>query len=110
MWRTFAAVAIIIAVAPVSTVAEDAQAVISEASRAMGATALISVAYSGSAAMGNFGQSKNISFRLASTSIRNYRLAIDFSQPASLATGDAFPPAVPGGVPPQPRAYTQTIS
>jgi glyoxylase-like metal-dependent hydrolase (beta-lactamase superfamily II) len=110
MWRTFAAAAMTIALAPATAVADDAQTVVSGALQAMGATELNAVAYSGSAAMGNFGQSKNISFRLASTAIRNYRLAIDFSRPASQASGDAFPPAVPGGAPPQPRGYSETVS
>src|SRR5437773_5207795 len=66
----------------------DVKAVIDEATNAIGAAGLTSIVYSGAAATGNFGQSRTISFGLASTSIRNYTRAIDFAQPASRATGD----------------------
>jgi glyoxylase-like metal-dependent hydrolase (beta-lactamase superfamily II) len=109
MWTT-AVTALLMTMLPVSTVAQDAKAVIEDASRAMGAAGLSSITYSGSAAMGNFGQSRTISFRLASTAIRNYTRAIDFTQPASRATGDTLPPAVAGGPPPQPGTFDQTIT
>jgi hypothetical protein len=47
---------------------------------------------------------------LASTAVRNYTCAIDFTLPASRATGEKLPPAVPGGPPPQPGNYNQTIT
>src|SRR5688572_3692678 len=66
----------------------------------MVAAALNAITYSGLAAIANFGQSRTISFGLASTTIRNYTRTIDFTQPASRVTGFAAPPAVQGGPPP----------
>jgi len=110
MWKTLAAAALLLTVPSVSAVAQDAARVVEDVSRAMGAADLGSITYSGSAASGNFGQSKNISFRLASTAIRNYTRTIDFMAPSSRATGDTIPPAVPGGPPPQPGTFAQTIT
>src|SRR5262245_35009289 len=90
--------------------AQDAKSVVAEASKAMGSSDLSSITYSGVAAQGNFGQSKTISFRLASTSIRNYTRTIDFTRPASRATGVTFPPDVPGSTAPQPGTFNQVIS
>ena len=77
--------------------AQDAKTVIDNASRALGATGLNSIVISGEGAYGNFGQSRTISFGLASTSIRNYRRTIDFTKPASRETGLAVPMAGPRG-------------
>ena len=110
MWKTSAVTTLLMTLLSVSTVAQEAKSVIEDASRAMGAAGLNSITYSGAAAMGNFGQSRTISFRLASTAIRNYTRAIDFTQPASRAIGDTLPPAVPGGPPPQPGTFDQTIT
>jgi glyoxylase-like metal-dependent hydrolase (beta-lactamase superfamily II) len=92
MWKTAAATALFMTILSVITVAQDARTVVEDASRAMGVAGLTSITYSGSAAIGNFGQSRTISFGLASTAIRNYTRTIDFTQPASVATGDAVPP------------------
>ncbi|PWT81935.1 MAG: hypothetical protein C5B57_09545 [Blastocatellia bacterium] len=110
MWKTLAATASLTMVLWANTGADDAKTVIEQTSKAMGAKGLNSITYSGSAAQGNFGQSRVISARLASTAIRNYTRAIDFTQPASRATGETLPPAVPGGPPPQPGTYNQTIT
>ena len=53
--------------------AQDARTVVAEATKAMGAANLTSIMLAGSAAQGNFGQSRTITFGLASTNIRNYR-------------------------------------
>ena len=90
--------------------AQDAAAVVAEVTRAMGVTGLKAITFSGSAAFGNFGQSRTISFGLASTSIPIYIRTIDFERPASLAAGDTRPPQVRGGPPPQPGTYLQTIT
>jgi glyoxylase-like metal-dependent hydrolase (beta-lactamase superfamily II) len=68
------------------------------------------ITYSGSASTGNFGQSKNINGPLALTTVTNYTRTIDFTQPASRATGDTMPPAIPGGAPPQPGTLNQSIT
>jgi glyoxylase-like metal-dependent hydrolase (beta-lactamase superfamily II) len=110
MRKTQAAIALLMATLWVKTAAEDPKTVIDQTSKAMGAEGLNSITYSGSAAQGNFGQSRVISARLASTAIRNYMRAIDFTQPASRAVGETVPPAVPGGPPPQTGIYNQTVT
>ena len=57
---------------PATAAAQDAKTVVENALRALGAANLNSIVYSGEGAYGNFGQSRTISFGLASTSIRNY--------------------------------------
>ena len=104
-----AAATLLAALLPACAFAQDAKAVIDAASKAMGTTGLNSISYSGVAAQGNFGQSRTISFGLASTPIRNYTRAIDFTQPASRAIGEATPPAGRGAPPPPPRPYEETI-
>src|SRR5215510_12897041 len=99
MWKTCAAALALVIVLPAATAAQSAKAVIDEASKVMGVTGLNSITLSGVAAQGNFGQSRTISFGLASTTIRNYTRTIDFTQPASRATGTTYPPAVRGGPP-----------
>jgi glyoxylase-like metal-dependent hydrolase (beta-lactamase superfamily II) len=110
MRKTPAVTALFMTTLSMSLAAQDAKTVVADASKAMGVAGLNSIAYSGSAAMGNFGQSRTISARLASTAIRNYRRVIDFTQPTSRATGDTLPPAVPGGPAPEPGTYDQTIT
>ena len=85
--------------------AQDAKTIVQNTLRAMGAADVSSIVYSGEAAYGNFGQSRTISFGLASTSIRNYTRAIDFTRPALHETGLAVPPAVRGGPPAVPRPF-----
>ena len=110
MWNTRAVATIVVALLPASVLAQDARAVIEAASRAMGMDGLHAITYSGAAAAGNFGQSRTISFGLASTSIRNYTRTIDFTRSASHATGEATPPAVRGGPAPQSVPYDETIA
>ena len=110
MWKRRAVAMLIGTLLPASAFAQDAKAVIDAASKVMGITGLNSITYSGGAAIGNFGQSRTISFGLASTTIRNYTRTIDFTQPASRATGEATPPAGRGAPPPQPRPYEESIA
>ena len=110
MWKTRAAATFVVALLPASVFAQDARAVIDAASRAMGMEGVNSITYSGVAAAGNFGQSRTISFGLASTSIRNYTRTIDFTRPASHATGEATPPGARGGPAPQPFTYDEAIA
>ena len=109
MRRTCAALALAWTLVPVAALAQDANAVVEQAMKAAGSAGLTSVTYSGLAANANFGQSRTISFGLASTSIRSYARTIDFMQPASRATGATLPPAPRGGPPPQPGIFDQAI-
>ena len=111
MWKTRAVAALVVTLGalgtletlaltpPAAAAADDAKSVVENASLAMGVVGMTSITFSGAAAVGNFGQSRTISFGLASTSIRNYVRTIDFNVPASHATGDhaAAGPAVRGG-------------
>lgn len=83
--------------------AQDAKAVIAEAMQAMGMNSTFtSITFGGSAAYGNFLQSRGLSFGLAFTSIRDYQRTIDFTRGISRAIGVAQPPGAPNGVPPGP--------
>lgn len=109
MWKRRAVATLIATLLPACAMAQDAKAVIDAASKAMGTVGMHSITYSGAASVGNFGQSRTISFGLASTAIRNYTRTIDFTRPASRAIGEATPPAGRGAPPPQPRPYEETI-
>ena len=112
MWKARASAAVLIVLAGAApSVAEDAKSVIEAASKAMGVAGMKSITISGAAATGNFGQSRTISFGLVSTSIRNYRRTIDFTVPASHASGITQPPAaVRGGPLPPTGIYEQMIT
>ncbi len=112
MWKAFAAAALVTTLsAPAAAAGDDAKTVIDEASKAMGVVGLKAITYTGAAAAGNFGQSRTISFGLASTSIKNYVRTIDFTAPASRASGDAQPPAlVRGGPLPPMTKYNQVVN
>ncbi|HTM05364.1 MAG TPA: MBL fold metallo-hydrolase [Vicinamibacterales bacterium] len=90
----------------VNAAAEDARAVIDEVSRAMGVTNLTSIALAGSAAVGNFGQSRTISFGLASSGISNFVRAIDFSKSSAHSVGIVTGKPVQGGLPAGPWEET----
>ena len=119
MWKRpagFVLLAIALSTSAATAAADDAKQVIADASKAMGIAGLNSITVTGAAAQGNFGQSRGISFGLASTSIRNYVRTIDFTTPASHATGATLPPVqVQRGVPPPPQTgpvgvYDQSIT
>ena len=110
MLRQLAVVAVFGTVLSASEAAQDTSGVIANASKAMGVTDLKSITYSGSAATGNFGQSKSIAGPLAKTTITNYTRAIDLGQPASRATGATQPPTIPGAPPPAPGTLNQNIT
>ncbi len=105
-----AAMLLVLALPSAPVAAQDVKAVVDQAARTMGAAGLQSLTLSGSAAQGNFGQSRTISFGLASTMIRNYTRTIDFTRPASLATGEAVAQTAAGAPAPQPTAYQQRIT
>jgi hypothetical protein len=119
MWKARAATTLLATILTLTmsagpAAAQDAKKVIDDASAAMGVTNLQSITYSGAAAIGNFGQSRTISFGLASTSVRNYVRTIDFTQPAAHATGATLPQVARGAPPPPEPArlgvYDQLIS
>jgi len=100
IWKLGAAVGVVMLVGSLS--AQDARAVIAEASRAMGVAGVTSLTLAGSAVYGNFGQSRTLSFGVASTTIRNYNRTFDFARGISHSVGEAAPPGAPNGVPPGP--------
>lgn len=110
MLKKFAVAAVLTVLVPAGAAGQDAKGTIANVSKAMGADGVTSITYAGSAANGNFGQSKNIAGPLATTAITNYTRAIDLAQPASRATGTTMPPAIPGAPPPQPGTFTQNIT
>src|SRR5688572_11425234 len=82
MRARLAAVVLAIVVSQASGAAQDAHAVVDEASRVMGVTGLNAIAIAGTAAYGNLGQSRTISFRLASTTIGTFTRTLDFAASA----------------------------
>jgi len=85
--------------------------VIAESTAAMGVAGLNSITYAGAAALGNFGQSRTISFGLASTSLKDYLRTIDFTAPALRARAESQPPAlVRGGPLPPAGKYNQIVN
>jgi glyoxylase-like metal-dependent hydrolase (beta-lactamase superfamily II) len=109
MGKTPAWTAVAVGILSVISFAQDARSVVGEAARVIGATGLTSITYTGVAAQGNFGQSRTISFGLASTSIANYTHTIDFDQPVSRTTGVTTPPGERGGPPPQRGTLDETV-
>ena len=100
IWRLVTAVGVVMLVGSLS--AQDARAVIAEASRAMGVVGVTSVTLAGTAVYGNFGQSRTLSFGLAFTTIGSYNRTFDFARGISHSIGVAAPPGAPNGVPPGP--------
>ena len=80
--------------------AQDAKAVIAQASNAMGVTGLDSITVSGGGGQGNFGQSRTITFGIASTLYGNYARTYDFTTATARFTADTAPPTPRGGTPP----------
>jgi glyoxylase-like metal-dependent hydrolase (beta-lactamase superfamily II) len=99
------------ALSAVPALSQDARTVVADATTAMGAGSLTSILLTGTALQGNFGQSRTITFGLATTSIKNYEVAIDFATTALRATGDGEPsaPGRRGGAAPPAAPYEQTV-
>jgi glyoxylase-like metal-dependent hydrolase (beta-lactamase superfamily II) len=89
--------------------AQDARAVIADASRAMGTEKLSSITYSGSAATVFFGQTEHMIGPWPMDPIRRYSRTLDFTQPRSLATGTVWQMAILVGGAPQPDPYVRNI-
>lgn len=89
--------------------AQDARAVLAEASRAMGADNLDSIRFYGSGANFTLGQSNNANGQWPRTNLNDYWRAIDFTQPASRATAVTWVAPVTGG-PAAQGAFNQVIA
>jgi glyoxylase-like metal-dependent hydrolase (beta-lactamase superfamily II) len=83
--------------------AEDANAIVEQASKAMGVTDLDSITVLGGGGQGNFGQSRTITFGIASTLYANYARTYDFAHATARFTADTTPPTPRGGGPAPPR-------
>jgi glyoxylase-like metal-dependent hydrolase (beta-lactamase superfamily II) len=89
--------------------APDAETVIAAASKALGADNLSAITFSGSAVDVNFLQTRNIDGPWPTRPITDYTRIIDFTQPASRATGVTNNPGIQGG-PGVPGVYNQLIT
>ncbi|MEO6340526.1 MAG: MBL fold metallo-hydrolase [Caulobacteraceae bacterium] len=89
--------------------AQDAKAVLSAATKAMGADGLTSIKMWGSGANYGIGQSNHANGPWPRTNLNDYVRAIDFTQPASRATGVTVAIAVTGGAAVS-TPYNQTIT
>ena len=77
--------------------AQDGKAAIAAAAKAMGSDTLNSISYYGAGANFNLGQSNNANGAWPRNNISDYVRTIDFTQPASRATGVTFAAPVTGG-------------
>ena len=77
--------------------AQDAKTVIANATKAMGSETLNSIQIYGSGANFGLGQSNNANGQWPRTNVNDYVRSIDFTQPASRATGVTFAAPVTGG-------------
>ena len=107
MARWLAAMALV-ALTSSAAFAQDAKAVIANASRAMGVDNLSSIHYYGAGATFQVGQSNNANGQWPRTNLNNYVRAIDFSQPALRASWATFGAPVTGGPPALAQDTAQT--
>ena len=87
MIRKWGATMLVAGLMASTAAAQDAKSVVANASKAMGIEALNSIHYYGTAANGNLGQNNNANQPWPMTPLNDYSRAIDFTQPASRATG-----------------------
>ena len=98
---SFRAAVVVMALSCAATAfAQDAKTVIEQASKAMGVTGLDAITVIGGGGQGNFGQSRTITFGIASTLYANYTRTYDFTGRTARFTADTTPPAARGGTPP----------
>ena len=110
MKRTFGVVLALTVLLLTQTVtAQDAKTVIANASKAMGVDGLNSIHFYGVAQNGNLGQNNNANQPWPMANASDYVRAIDFTQPASRATGVTFAAPVTGG-PAVQGAFQQNIT
>jgi glyoxylase-like metal-dependent hydrolase (beta-lactamase superfamily II) len=95
--------------APAAAQETDAKTVLGAAAKAMGSENLNSITYYGSGANFGLGQSNNSNGAWPRTNVSDYVRSIDFTQPASRATGVTFASPVTGG-PAVQGAFQQNIT
>ena len=86
MIRKWGATVLAVGLMASTAAAQDAKAVIANASKAMGVDGLNSITYYGSGANFNLGQSNNANGQWPRTNLNDYVRSIDFTQPVSRAT------------------------
>src|SRR5258706_4255572 len=94
--KTLGLVALLAALS-IPAAAQDAKTILAAASRAMGSENLNAITYYGSGANFGLGQSNNSNGAWPRTNVNDYVRSIDFTQPASRATGVTFAAPVTGG-------------
>jgi glyoxylase-like metal-dependent hydrolase (beta-lactamase superfamily II) len=111
MTRITVGAAVVLAVlsVPYQVAAQDGKAAIAAAAKAMGSDSLNSISYYGSGANFTLGQSNNANGAWPRTNINDYVRSIDFTQPASRATGVTLAAPVTGG-PAAQAPFQQTIT
>ena len=87
MIRKWGATLLVVCLTASSAEAQDAKTVIANASKAMGVDGLNSITIYGAGANGNLGQNNNANQPWPMGDANDYVRAIDFTQPASRATG-----------------------
>jgi glyoxylase-like metal-dependent hydrolase (beta-lactamase superfamily II) len=99
----------LLVVLSVPAAAQDGSAAVAAAAKAMGSDNLTGISYYGQASNFNLGQSNNANGAWPRTNVSDYVRSIDFSQPASRATGVTFAAPVTGG-PAVQAAFQQNIT
>jgi glyoxylase-like metal-dependent hydrolase (beta-lactamase superfamily II) len=97
MTRTWLAAFAIAGLLSSTAAAQDAKAVIANASKAMGADNLTSITFYGSGANFNLGQNNNANMPWPRTNINDYSRSIDFANSLSRATWQTYAVPVTGG-------------
>jgi glyoxylase-like metal-dependent hydrolase (beta-lactamase superfamily II) len=87
MITKWGAIILVVGLMTSTAAAQDAKTVVTNASKAMGIETLNSIQFYGTAANGNLGQNNNANQPWPMTLLNDYNRAIDFTQPASRATG-----------------------
>jgi glyoxylase-like metal-dependent hydrolase (beta-lactamase superfamily II) len=109
MIRKWCATVLAVGLMASTAAAQDAKAVIANASKAMGVDGLNSITYYGSGANFNLGQSNNANGQWPRTNLNDYVRSIDFTQPVSRATAVTWAAPVTGG-PAAQGAFQQNIA
>jgi glyoxylase-like metal-dependent hydrolase (beta-lactamase superfamily II) len=97
MRRTWLAVVALAGLMSSTAAAQDAKAVIANASKAMGADNLTSITFYGSGANFTLGQNNNANMPWPRTNINDYSRSIDFANSLSRATWQTYAVPVTGG-------------